>query len=89
MNVNDIKTYWLYANEDEDEKGTYTLEIESSYGSVIFNKVKVGFVGNGSIAFPARFEILDADNNVVNVFGITAKTETPNTTSDAEVLDQH
>ena len=88
MNVNDIKTFWLHANEDEDEKGAYTLEIESSYGSVNFNKVKVGFVGNGSIVFPARFEILDADNNVVNIFSITAKAETPNATSNPEVPDQ-
>jgi hypothetical protein len=31
---------------------------------------------------------LDADNNVVNVFSITAKAETPNTTSGKEVQDQ-
>jgi len=76
MNPNDIKSYWLRAYDEEP--GVYSLDIETSFCTISYNRVKIGFIGNGSIVFPARVEVLDEKNNVINVFSITTKEDSTN-----------
>jgi len=73
MNPNNIKSFWIRAYDEEPD--VYSLEIETSICTITYSRVRIGFIGNGSIVFPAKFEVLDDKNNVGNIFTITTKAD--------------
>ena len=58
-----IKSYKIESNHDKE--GTYSVEINTSAHTIVYQRVHVLFAINQAITFPIGFQVVDNDDNVL------------------------